>query len=283
MYETDFSLREPAFAMTSDPRFLWPSDTHEEGLASLYYGITRRKGFILLTGEVGVGKTALLRSVLNRLPGDARDAPGTALVTNTAGLSPLDLLKLIAAEFQIGGGQQTQADYIIALDSFLRERRRSELNTILIIDEAQNLDTKALEQVRLLSNIETEREKLLQIVLAGQPELRARLAHHSLRSLRQRIAVEHHLEPLQPEDILPYLHHRIEVAGGRYDQVFAPGCDQVLSAFSGGRPRLINHFADRCPSTSPRARPGRSPPPRPSRPRNSKATTRRRSPRFEAP
>jgi general secretion pathway protein A len=172
MYESFFSLHEPAFSMTPDPRFLWLSETHEEGLAALCYGIARRKGFILLTGEIGAGKSTLLKSTLlrtalHRISEDVLDIPGTALIMNTVGLTPLDLLKLIAAEFRIGGEMRTRADYIIALDSFLLERLRDGLNTVLIIDEAQNLSPQALEQVRLFSNIETESDKLLQIILSG--------------------------------------------------------------------------------------------------------------------
>ena len=144
MYESFFSLHEPAFSMTPDPRFLYLSETHEEGLAALCYGIARRKGFILLTGEVGAGKSTLLRTALHRISEDVLDVPGTALIMNTAGLTPLDLLKLIAAEFRIGGGMRTRGDYIIALDTFLLERLRDGLNTVLIIDEAQNLSQQAL-------------------------------------------------------------------------------------------------------------------------------------------
>ncbi len=245
MYESYFSLREPAFSTTPDSRFLWLSASTKEGLAALDYGIQHRKGFILLTGEVGAGKTTLLRAALRSLLQKDLDIPGTALIMNTAGLTPLDLLKLIAAEFRIGERMRTRADYIIGLDSFLLRRLRGSLNTVLIIDEAQNLDPKALEQVRLLSNLETESEKLLQIVLSGQPELRQKLAGPGLEQLRQRIAVEHHVDPLQPDEVLYYLRRRIQVAGGRYEEIFDPGCDKTFARFSAGRPRVINILADR--------------------------------------
>jgi general secretion pathway protein A len=245
MYESYFDLREPAFSITPDSRFVWLSPTAEEGLAALYYGIQHRKGFILLTGDIGAGKTTLLRAVLRCLPKESLDEPGTALVMNTAGLTQLDLLKLVAAEFQITPKARGRADYIIGLDSFLLGRLRDGLNTVLIIDEAQNLSTQALEQVRLLSNLETESEKLLQIVLSGQPELREKLAAPKLEQLRQRVAVEHHIEPLLPEEVTRYLRHRVQVAGGNYDQIFAPGCDKVIARFSGGRPRVINNLVDR--------------------------------------
>lgn len=241
MYESFFGLREAAFALTPDPRFLWLSGTHEEGLAALFYGITRRKGFILLTGEVGAGKTTLLRAAIDQIPAETE----SALVMNTAGLEPLDLLKLIVVELRIEGQFHSKVDYIIALNSFLLERLEEGLNTVLIIDEAQNLGSELLEEVRLLSNLETDTEKLLQIVLTGQPELRRHLASPHLRQLRQRIAIEHHVEFLKPDQVASYLAYRIEVAGGRYEEIFAPGSEGTFYAFSSGCPRLVSLLADR--------------------------------------
>jgi len=241
MYESFFGLRELPFSLTPDPRFLWMSETHEEGLATLVYGITRQKGFLLLTGEVGTGKTTLLRAALRQLPRDT----DTALIINTIGLTPLDLLKLIAAEFGIEGRLESTADYLIAINRILLERLRTGRNTVLIIDEAQNLDAATLEEVRLLSNLETDTAKLMQIVLTGQPELIRKLASPALRQLRQRIAIEHHIDPLTSEQIRPYLAHRIDIAGGRFEEIFAPGVDAVFYWFSQGCPRLINLLADR--------------------------------------
>jgi general secretion pathway protein A len=241
MYETYFGFREQPFSLTPDPRFLWLSDTHREGLAALIYGITRRKGFLLLTGEVGTGKTTLLRAALGQIPPDT----DTALVLNTIGVGPLDLLKLIAAEFGLEGRLESTADYLIALNRMLLARLRAGRNTVLIIDEAQNLEADALEEVRLLSNLETDTEKLMQIVLTGQPELLRKLAQPGLRQLRQRIAVEHHMDPLTPDQIKPYLSHRIDVAGGHFDQVFGAGVEPTFYAFSEGCPRLISLLADR--------------------------------------
>jgi general secretion pathway protein A len=241
MYESFFGLREPAFSLTPDPRFLWPSETHQEGFAALYYGITRRKGFLLLTGEVGAGKTTLLRAVLAEIPSEIE----VALLMNTAELDGIDLFKLIAAELRLEGPFASRADYLIALNRFLLARLERGLNTVLIIDEAQNLDARLLEQVRLLSNLETTTEKLLQIVLTGQPELREVLATPELAPLRQRIALEHHVQPLRAHEIRDYLRHRTEVAGGRVEDLFAPGCEEVFYAFSAGCPRLVNLLADR--------------------------------------
>jgi general secretion pathway protein A len=241
MYESFFELDELPFELTPDPRFLWLSEAHQEGLASLYYGITRRKGFILLTGEVGTGKTTLLRAVTDSIPRDV----DTGVVLNTAALTRIDLLKLIVSEFQVQGRFETKADYIIALNAFLLERLRDDLNTVLIIDEAQNLDMENLEEIRLLSNLETDTAKLLQIVLTGQPELRRMLAAPELRQLRQRIAIEYNVELLRPDEIREYLAHRLQVAGGRYERVFAPGSESTFYAFSGGCPRLVSLLADR--------------------------------------
>lgn len=241
MYESFFDLGESPFDLSPDPRFLWPSETHQEGFATLYYGITRRKGFLLLTGGVGAGKTTLLRAVLDQIPSEV----DTALLMNTADLSGVDLFKLIAAEFRLTGPFESKADYLIALNRFLLERLQRGLNTVLIIDEAQNLEPPMLEQIRLLSNLETNTQKLLQIVLTGQPELRAMLSRAELSPLRQRIALEHHIAPLREEEVSVYLRHRIEVAGGRYDDVFAPGCDAIFYAFSSGCPRMINLLGDR--------------------------------------
>ena len=241
MYESFFRLREPAFSLAPDPRFLWLSETHEEGLAALVYGITRRKGFMLLTGEVGTGKTTLLRAALDQLPPDTE----VALVMNTAELSPTELLRLIASEFQLPGPFTSKVDYIIALNRFLLEQLERGTNTVLIIDEAQNLDPVLLEEVRLLSNLETDTEKLLQIVLTGQPELREKLADPKLRQLRQRVAIEHHVVPLKQDEVASYLRHRIGIAGGRYEDVFEPGVETVFFDFSMGCPRLVSLLADR--------------------------------------
>ena len=249
MYESFFGLREPAFSLTPDPRFLWPSETHQEGLSTLIYGITRRKGFVLLTGEVGAGKTTLLRAALDELKGELHEPEATAMILHTGQLSGLDLLKLICVDFGIrpprDHGEVTAADYTIELSEFLVDRWRRGRTTVLIVDEAQNLGLEALEYIRMLSNFESSSEKLLQIVLTGQPELREKLAERELRQLRQRIALAHHVAPLAPTEVGCYLRHRIEVAGGRYAEIFADGADAVFTAFSEGCPRLINLLADR--------------------------------------
>ena len=167
------------------------------------------------------------------------------MILNTVGITPLDLLKLIAAEFGLEGTFASTADYLIALNRMLLERLRIGRNTVLIIDEAQNLDSETLEEIRLLSNLETDTSKLMQIVLTGQPELLEKLEAPALRQLRQRIAVEHHMAVLEPDQVRPYLAHRLEVAGGCYSDVFLPDCEPIFAWFSGGCPRLISLLADR--------------------------------------
>jgi len=241
MYREFYGLLRQPFEMTPDPSFLYLGEAHREGLATLVYGVKSGKGFVMLTGEVGTGKTTLLRAALRELPPET----DTALIINTIGLTPLDLLKLIAAEFGIEGRFESTADYLIAINRMLLERLRTGRNTVLIIDEAQNLDAATLEEVRLLSNLETDTEKLMQIVLTGQPELIRKLSSPGLRQLRQRIAIEHHMVPLTREQVHPYLAHRIDVAGGRFEEIFEYGVEETFFWFSQGCPRLISLLADR--------------------------------------
>jgi general secretion pathway protein A len=243
MYESFFGLREPAFSLTPDPRFLWLSETHREGLAMLVYGITRRKGFLLLSGEVGAGKTTLLRTALAQVPPDTE----TALILNTGGVTPGDLLKLIVTEFGLEHVVKgdSKADRLVAINRLLVERMRLRKNTVLIIDEAQNLGVDALEEVRMLSNLETDSEKLMQIVLIGQPEFLGMLDQPELRQLRQRIAIEHHVAPLRAHEVVPYLSHRLRVAGCEYKDIFEEELDPIFYAATAGCPRLLSLLADR--------------------------------------
>jgi len=241
MYLTFYALKEKPFNATPDPKFLFLTAGHREALAQLVYGVQEAKGFIVLSAEIGTGKTTLLQALLRQL--DGTNTAVAYVFNSTLGFD--GILEYMLRDFGIEKGGDTRASRLFALNNFLIERRRANQNTVLIIDEAQNLGAPLLEEVRLLSNLETDTEKLLQIVLTGQPELKAKLATRELRQLRQRIAIEHHVKPLGPDEVKPFLAHRIRVAGGDYDEVFASGVERVFYAFSGGTPRLLCLLADR--------------------------------------
>jgi general secretion pathway protein A len=239
MYETFYNLKEEPFGMAPNPRFLFLSKKHDEALTSISYGVDRRKGFILITGEIGTGKTTICRALLNRL----RDVD-YALILNPS-MIETELLAAIVEDFGINAREGIK-DNIDSLNRFLLERRAKGKNAVLVIDESQSLSKEALEMIRLLSNLETETEKLLQIVLMGQPELREKLESRELRQLNQRIAVRYHLEPLDRFETKGYVFHRIKVAGGsgRYIK-FTDGATDRIYDFTKGYPRLINILCDR--------------------------------------
>jgi general secretion pathway protein A len=240
MYASFFGLNEKPFSITPDPRYLYLSRRHAEALAHLLYGITESGGFIQLTGEVGTGKTTVVRSLLEQLPEHAE----VALVLNPR-LSPQEFLLTICDELHIEvPDRASQKSVVDALNEHLLEAHAAGRRVVLIVDEAQNLSAEVLEQIRLLTNLETAKQKLLQIILIGQPELREVLARSDLRQLAQRITGRYHLEPLEPDELQAYVRHRIEVAGGR-TEIFTAGALKALHRSSGGIPRLINVVADR--------------------------------------
>lgn len=237
-----FGLSEPPFNPTPDPRFLHLTPAHQEALAQLLYGVHERKGFIVLTGEVGTGKTTLLQALLQRLD----DATAVAFVTNTM-LGFEGILEYLLEDLGIAKpGETSSARRLITLQHFLIERQRTGQNTVLILDEAQDLDTRTLEQIRLLSNFETTREKILQIILVGQPELRSRLDLPELRQLKQRIGLRCSLPPLAPEQVRDYIRTRLRVAGARDLGLFSPEAVARIARYSGGIPRLMNTVCDHC-------------------------------------
>jgi len=240
MYEAHFDLREKPFAMTPDPRFLFLSQTHEEALAHLRYGLEQRVGFIAITGEVGTGKTTLLRTLFDTLD-DQRYR--LALIFNPC-LSPSGLLQAIVKEFGVRTQRRTVSALVEELNSFLLEENRAGRTPVLVIDEAQNLAPEVLEQVRLLSNLETERDKLIQIVLVGQPELDQLLERHELRQLAQRIVVKSRLQPLDRDESEAYVESRLRVAGAPRP-LFDPAALAAVYRHTGGFPRLINILCDR--------------------------------------
>lgn len=239
MYEAFFNLKEEPFGMTPNPKFLFLSKKHEEALACISFGVNERKGFILVTGEVGTGKTTICRTLLNTLKN-----VDTALILNPS-LSEKELLAAIVDDFGLTSGHSIK-DKIDTLNHFLLKGSQNERNAVVVIDESQDLSPKALEMARLLSNLETEKEKLLQIVLMGQPELREKLESTELRQLNQRIAVRYHLNPLDDEETRGYVFHRLKVAG--YSDEYLKFSDRAIEeiyTYTRGYPRLINILCDR--------------------------------------
>ena len=243
MYLSHYGLAEAPFAITPDPRFVFLSERHRDALAHLMYGIGQggSGGFVQLTGEVGTGKTTLCRLVLEQLPDNVR----VALVLNPK-QTPLELLETICEELhvQLPGRRRSLKTQIDALNQYLLQAYGQDLRVVLIIDEAQELSRELLEQVRLLTNLETSTQKLLQVVLLGQPELRETLARPALRQLSQRITARYHLTPLQPAETAAYLRHRINVAGASVFP-FDDAAVRRLHALSGGVPRLLNVLGER--------------------------------------
>ncbi len=239
MYNQFYGFRESPFNITPDPRFLFFSDRHREAFEHLLFGIRERKGFIQITGEVGAGKTTLCRAVLEELGPRFH----TALVLNPF-LTAVQLLRTILTEL----GLKPHGDRVAQLEQlnrFLLEELAAGRDVVLLIDEAQDLDAELLEQIRLLSNLETDQRKLLQIVLIGQPELKAKLDDHRLRQLRQRITVRYHLAPLSRVELERYIRHRLQVAGGNGRPEFSSWALRSVYRYSGGVPRLINAVCDK--------------------------------------
>jgi general secretion pathway protein A len=240
MYTAFYGLREKPFALSPDPRFLYLAGSHREALAHLLYGIEQGEGFISVTGEVGTGKTTLCRTLLERLDGDTE----LAFLFNPS-RTALELLQSICAEFDLPAEGLTRRSLMTQLDAFLVEQKRQGRRVLLIIDEAQTLSENTLEQVRLLSNLETSREKLIQILLLGQPELDRKLDDRGLRQLRQRISVRWKLEPLGSRETHAYVRHRLSVAAGVPKDLFSESALREVHRRTGGVPRLVNQLCDR--------------------------------------
>jgi general secretion pathway protein A len=240
VYADFFGLNEKPFSITPDPRYLYLSPRHADALAHLLYGISESGGFILLTGEVGTGKTTLIRSVLEQLPAKAE----VALILNPR-LSPQELLQSICEELRIGVPSDRSVKALVdTLNAELLRANAQDRRVVLIIDEAQTLEPPLIEQVRLLTNLETPKQKLLQIILIGQPELREMLGRPEMRQVAQRVTGRYHLEPLRAQETAEYVRHRLRVAGAQRE-IFKRGALRQLYRDSGGVPRLINIVADR--------------------------------------
>ena len=242
MYESFYGLKQKPFAVATNPSFLYFSQRHREALSYLTYGITERMGFIEITGEVGTGKTTICRALLNQL--DERTK--SAFIFNS-NLTELQLMQTIVDDFGIKTEKRNRSALFNYLNQFLIEQLGQNNNVVLIIDEAQNLSLELLEQIRMLSNLEADNEKLLQIVLVGQPELREKLKLPVLRQLRQRIAVRYHMEALEKEEIPHYIAHRLQMAGavnGSTPVFDEKACKEIFK-YSGGIPRMINIVCDK--------------------------------------
>ncbi len=238
MYEQFYGLTERPFRISPDPDYLYLSDQHRLALVYLEYGLVNQEGFVVITGEIGTGKTTLVRTLLRRMVPEMR----VAFIFNTRVL-PGELLEMVLREFEVEHGRGGKADSLDALHHFLIEEYRRGHRVVLIVDEAQNLSLETLEEIRLISNLQTEKEHLLQIVLVGQPDLRAKLSHPRLAQLAQRVSVHYHLAPLGRAECEAYVAHRLKVAG-RVAPLFAPEAFDLIFAASGGTPRLINIICD---------------------------------------
>jgi general secretion pathway protein A len=241
MYKDFYNLKRNPFEITPDPSFLYATKKHNEALAALYYGVKRRKGFVVLTGEVGTGKTMLVRCLLQVL---SRANVAYAYVFNPR-LSPMEFLQYIAGDFHIPTAGKSKSDLLLDLSNFVIARHQRDLTTVLIVDEAHHLSADLLEEVRLLTNLETPDAKLLQILLVGQQELDATLDCNDLRQLKQRIALRSHLNSLDVEETEGYIHRRLQMAGNPDPaQIFPMETVAEIHRQSRGFPRLINTLCE---------------------------------------
>jgi general secretion pathway protein A len=242
MYAAYFGLKENPFSLSPEPRYLFLSEQHRDALNYLIYGIKEKKGFVLISGGIGTGKTTICRSLINSLD----DSVETALIFNTT-ISDLDLLETILGEYgiTIKGELKTKKNYIDALNDFLLRNFAAGKTAVLLIDEAQNLSHGVLEQIRMISNLETETEKLIQIILIGQPELNNTLMLPALRQLNERITVRYDLKPLSLREVREYIQHRLIIAHGPGSLKFTRGAFNLIYTFSEGIPRRINALCDR--------------------------------------
>jgi len=241
MYKRFYNLQKNPFEITPDPSFLFATKRHNEALASLYYGVRRRKGFVVMTGEVGTGKTLLVRCLLQLL---SRSNVTYAYVFNPR-LGPTEFLQYIAGDFRLPTSGKTKSEFLLDLSSFVISRHQKNLTTVLVVDEAHHLPVEVLEEIRLLTNLETPQEKLLQILLVGQPELDEKLDSSELRQLKQRIALRSQLGALVLDETEGYIHRRLHLAGCANPGLLFP-MDTVLEVHrhSRGIPRLINTLCE---------------------------------------
>lgn len=240
MYNDYFGFDSAPFSISPDPEFLYLTDQHQKALSHLLFGVGDSGGFMVLTGEVGAGKTTICRTFLRQLPPEAN----VAFIVNPK-QSSLELLQSILDEFKIPYSDQHSEKHLVdRLNIYLLKAHAQGLNSVLIIDEAHTLSKQLLEQLRLLTNLETNKKKLLQLILIGQPELTETLSRHDLRQLAQRITARYDIKPLSKSDVAAYIKHRLTVANGD-DKLFTAGALRKISRYSRGLPRVVNLLADR--------------------------------------
>jgi general secretion pathway protein A len=242
VYNRYYGFREMPFNQTPDASFFFPSEKHKTALDALLYAIKQRKGFVVVTGEIGSGKTTVSRTLLKKLGNNVR----SAVITNTF-LTPKGIITLVLEDLGVAYQASSKERLLLQLNEYLLMEARQNHDIVLLIDEAQNLSPQCLEEVRMLSNLETEKDKLLQIVLIGQPELRKKLEMPRLEQFRQRIAIHYHINPLDEKETQEYIRHRLNYAkanGRDTDQLFEPEAFDLIYHFSHGLPRLINKVCD---------------------------------------
>ncbi|MAG30003.1 MAG: ATPase [Deltaproteobacteria bacterium] len=239
MYNEYYGLVRSPFEMTPDPSFLYLGEAHREGLATLVYAVNSGKGFVMLTGEVGTGKTTLLHALLGQLD----STTNSAFIFNPR-LDPTGFFRVLFEELGVGPPCDSKAEYLLALNKYLIEKLAAGERVLLIVDEAQNLSAEMLEEIRLLSNLETPTSKLIQIMLVGQPELQELIDQPELRQLRQRIALRHHLRPFDEVELTEYVAERLAKAGYTGRGLFKKKALRELYRITDGTPRLINNICD---------------------------------------
>jgi len=239
MYEKFFGLKEKPFQILSDPAYLFMSKTHESAYTYLEYGILENKGFVVITGEVGSGKTTLINYLLEKIDGNTQ----TALINNTL-VKPGNLIKMLCQDFEIDVRGLDDSELLMAFYQFLIKQYSERKRVILIIDEAQNLSMDALEEIRMLSNFELDKQHLFQVILVGQPQLRFKLQQKALEQLAQRISVHYHISGLSADEVETYVQYRLQIAGAKNLDIFLEEALEAIYIFSRGIPRLINILCD---------------------------------------
>ncbi len=239
MYESFYGFKEKPFNLLPDPEYLYMSPGHENAYAHLEYAIMENKGFVVITGEIGSGKTTLINFLLEKIPHDIQVG-----IINNADVSPLQFIKMMCQEFELDVSTRDKAEMLDLFNRFLLEQFARKNRVVLIIDEAQNLPHKTIEEIRMLSNLESEKHHLLQIILVGQPELRYKLKSRGLAQFAQRVTVHCHLDALTGSEVEKYIHHRLKVAGAKQLDIFDKGAIEAISKYSQGIPRVINTLCD---------------------------------------